>query len=253
MASKRGPKPFMPLRNMGVDRMQQLETLVIQNMSAIKIAQVIQNEWGELTHMNFHSLRRMIGRYKKHIQDSRILKAAPATRPPAAMDGRKANGKSEPPAEVSEVDETGEDPYKRVTFQRYLQKDQIDLLREYEEIYLMQRDRVSKLWERELKTPLLLLSLREEMKLLNSSLNNLKETMIDLGAVKRVPRRMVLEGSVNLGVEEKQGMKLSQEAQQQALSALSGLNEVFEGEFSEVSPLDDEDILDHGTDDSVED
>lgn len=176
----RGPAhKFERLFAMGEEKMKALDGYFLENLSADKVAVIIQREWGLFDDVSTSSLSRQLGRYKSQVWD---LKAA-ATQEELVRD-------------LPKLETTLEGLTARV-----------DVLQKLENIVLIQEKRIMMLYEKEKTMPkgLVLGALSAEWKQYIAMLKTLGEFQMDMGVVRRAPKFI---GTINGAAEGGTGSDL---------------------------------------------
>lgn len=201
---------------MGDEKVKALDGYLLQGLSANRVAQIVQSEWGFFTDVMPATLAKQISRYYDNVVSPRIK------------------------ASVQEPDsEEAKEALKSVAATN---KTHIDVLEKLELAVTIQERRILKLYEREKNLPngMHLTALSAEWKSYLTMLKTLGEFQMDMGIVRRAPKLVgVGVGSAGEmgGAELEAALGASvPESEFSAILALLGKEAPIEGQSSRVEP-----------------
>ena len=194
MAKHNGSVKYARIYNMGVDRVEQVKYMLATGVSPNKVAHHIQNEWGEIADVLQDSLHKQLQRFRKEIVDPGLKTkvVVPLDELEGAEDlgdGRvRHRGLTLPTVPGATLD--GES-YTGVILVNKVPKSR-DVVGELNELIELQKARVKKLYDREFASPLLLATLRNEIRQLGELLKMMGALQLETGVLTRVPKKQQL-------------------------------------------------------------
>jgi len=156
------PGKYHRLVALGEVRFRAMESLLLDGVSPEVVGRKIQNEWEEFGDVKPDTLTKQLQRYRDEVLEPRVYETS-----------RRAKGRK--------------DFFIRA---RRMSQD-IDVGEEIGSMYLTQKGRINRLLKQEDAMPSALLNqVREEMRVANTLLDNLKDFQLKTGVVKAAPKEI---------------------------------------------------------------
>lgn len=147
-------KPYERITSLGEEKVVQLDRLLNRGEKTSKVCTLIQEGWEDLLDMSRPALIKMLNRYRNTALRGDLIKELAANGLLTTVKGLK----------------------------------RLDALEEMTNMALIQKERVSKVYSKESKMPLLMKQVTEELTLMNKLLDSLSRLQLEIGVLKRAPK-----------------------------------------------------------------
>lgn len=147
-------KPYERIISLGEEKVVQLDRLLNRGEKTSKVCTLIQEGWEDLLDMSRPALIKMLNRYRNTALRGDLIKELAANGLLTTVKGLK----------------------------------RLDALEEMTNMALIQKERVSKVYSKESKMPLLMKQVTEELTLMNKLLDSLSRLQLEIGVLKRAPK-----------------------------------------------------------------
>lgn len=202
---------------MGRDKVTQLNYLLASGNTCIEVANHIQEIWGDSLDIKATSLEKQLQRYRKDVVYPTLDTKVEFTK--ENLQKWEEGGKAEGTAVHARAG-AAEDSVILEGVVILSNAPSRNALADIEELIEVQRARLLKLYERELKTPILLGDTTREIKQLADLYKQHSSLQMDMGLITRVPRKHQLEGLNTSALESKTHYLKSKEQQDRYCEAV---------------------------------
>ena len=185
------------IRDLGADRMPQINDMIVNNKSDVFIAKVIKNDWGLMLSTNLMTVKKAIFRYRTEVYEVKLTYAA-------SPDAKKI-------AKFAE---------------------RADVLENLTTLVELQQGRVSKGLALEEKSPHLHYMLKFEIQLLGNLHKQLTDLQMDLGLLRKVPAKFQVEG---MATRSQQLLEDAMKKSERVDAALTKAFAVLDGKYKVVA------------------
>lgn len=211
--SQRGTKHRL-IYDLGTDYVERIDAMLVKGTSGDRLAAKMQQEWGVHQDVKAATLSKALIRYKKDVLAGRMVTTVERKDEEGTVVERTEYRPNEPRIDAHEC---------------------------LTELVLTQQERLNKLYAREKSMPTLMDQMRKEIHACGQLLKQLADLQLELGLLKRAPKKVQLDGYIDLGdfggqeryergIQEQQALHA---ATQEALDALLG-EDVQDGEFEDI-------------------
>lgn len=210
-----GNRGYARILGLGEKRVNEIHLLFYAGRTAKDVAEILQNDWLEFSDVNPSTLTRQLVRYRGDKLDQALVTD---------------------PNPKQLVDE--ELPPKALLVLRKVEN-KIDSHTALEELVLMQRDRLNKIYTHELKLPSVMDAVRKEVDMLAKLLQQLAGLQMDLGVIVRIPKKVSTEINI-LSDESAEQEKIITNSMKNLDQSMTATHKAFSLlEEIDASPIED--------------
>lgn len=191
------------LRSLGRENLTAIETRIARGDTLAEVAKFIQKELGFYPDVKETTLIKQVQRYKLDIMEPKLLKQV--------LDGKDV----------------------RSTLDKL--KQNMNVLQEFQELALTQKERITRALQREKEMPLLFSWLHREILTMDKLLNSVASVQMDLGILNRVPKKHIVADITELqkkAAEAHERSVVDLDEYKLAIAEFQSLVNALEGDFT---------------------